>query len=357
MNSVVPAYKSFLKFMTEEYIPAGSVDIAASSLPNGKAYYEFCVRHYTTLDITPQEVHDIGLAEVERIRKEQMELIRKANFEGDFNDFIKFLKTDKRFYADSPEELLKEVAYVAKQVDGELPRFFKTLPRIPFGLKEVPDYIAPDSAAAYYMRPAGDGSRAGFYYVNTYDLNSCELYMMPSIVLHESSPGHHLQGGLQQEIKDMPEFRRFSWFVSYGEGWALYAEYLGKEMGIYKDVYSDFGRLDMEMWRACRLVVDTGIHYMGWSRQKAIDFMAKYTTHSPDHIATEIDRYIVWPGQALGYKIGELKIRELRTRAEQKLGENFDIREFHDVVLRNGAVPLDVLENTVNEWLSKQKGD
>jgi uncharacterized protein (DUF885 family) len=357
INSVVPAYQLFLKFMTEEYIPAGRAEISASSLPDGKAYYEHCVRRYTTLDIGPEEVHDIGLHEVKRIRKEMLERIEKTGFEGDFDEFAKFLHTDERFYVDTPEQLLKEVAFVLKRIDGQLPKLFGTFPRMPFGVKEVPDYLALDSAAAYYHRPPADGSRAGFFYVNTYDLNGLPLYVIEALSLHESVPGHHFQIALQQEIKNMPEFRCFSLFGSYSEGWALYAERLGLEMGFYEDPYCDFGRLNFEMWRACRLVVDTGIHYFGWSRQKAIDYLARYTTFDRDYIATEVDRYIVWPGQALSYKMGELKIRELRAIAEQKLGENFDVRKFHNIVLRNGSVPLDVLEDNVNVWLFEQVGE
>lgn len=354
INSIVPAYQSFLKFMTDEYMPTGRADIAASSLPNGKAFYEHCVRYYTTLDIGAKEVHAIGLREVKRIRNEMTEVIEKTGFDGDFNDFAKLLHTDKRFYVDTPEQLLKEVAFVLKRIDGQIPKLFGIFPRMPFGVKEVPDYLAPDSACAYYRRPAADGSRAGFFYVNTYDLNSVPLYIIESLSLHEAVPGHHFQVALQQEISNMPEFRRFSWFGSYVEGWALYSERLGLEMGLYEDAYSNFGRLDIEMWRACRLVIDTGIHYFGWSRQQAINYLAKYTTLDRDYIVTEIDRYIVWPGQALSYKMGELKIRQLRAIAEEKLGEDFDVREFHDTVLRNGPVPLDVLENNVNAWLSKK---
>jgi len=356
-NSIVPAYKSFLKFMVDEYIPAGRAEISASSLPDGKAYYEHCVRYYTTLDVTPDEVHSTGLNEVGRIHKEMLEVIKETGFEGGFDEFVKFLQTDERFYADTPEQLLKEVAFVVKRIEGQLPKLFGTFPRMPFGIKEVPDYSAADSAIAYYHRPAADGSRAGFYYVNTYDLKAVPLYAIEALSLHESVPGHHFQIALQQEIKNMPEFRRFSWFGSYLEGWALYAERLGLEMKLYEDPYCNFGRLNLEMWRACRLVIDTGIHYFGWSREQAIDYLAKYTTLDRDSIVTEIDRYIVWPGQALSYKMGELKIRQLRAIVEQKLGENFDVRKFHNIILKNGAIPLDVLESNVNIWLAEQAGD
>jgi uncharacterized protein (DUF885 family) len=357
MDSVVPPYQSLLEFVTEEYVPASRSDIAASSLPNGKAFYEHRVRYHTTLDMTPQQVHDIGLSEVKRIKLEMMEVISEVGFEGSFEEFIDFLRTDKRFYVDKPETLLKETSFILKKVDGELPRLFETLPRMPFGIKQVPDYIAPESPSAYYLRPPGDGSRAGFYYVNTYDLKSRPLYMLEALCLHESMPGHHLQIALQQELRDTPAFRRFSGFTAFTEGWALYAEQLGLEMGFYEDPYSNFGRLMLEVWRACRLVVDTGIHYFGWSRQKAIDFMTENTGLPSQNITTEVDRYIVWPGQALAYKIGELKILALRAIAEEKLGTGFDVRKFHDVVLGSGSVPLDVLERNVNLWIAEQVGD
>jgi uncharacterized protein (DUF885 family) len=365
MDSVVPAYQSLLEFVTEEYVPASRSDIAASSLPNGKAFYEHRVRYHTTLyehrvryhttlDMTPQQVHDIGLSEVKRIRREMMQFIGEVGFQGGLEEFIDSLRTDKRFYVDTPEALLKETSFILKKVDGELPGFFKTLPRMPFGIRQVPDYVAPESPSAYYLRPPGDGTRAGFYYVNTYDLNSRPLYMLEALCLHESMPGHHLQIALQQELRDIPAFRRFSGFTAFTEGWALYAEQLGLDMGFYEDPYSNFGRLMLEMWRACRLVVDTGIHYFGWSRQKAIDFMIENTGLPSQNIATEVDRYIVWPGQALAYKIGELKILALRAIAEEKLGTGLDVREFHDVVLGSGSVPLDVLERNVNLWIAEQ---
>jgi uncharacterized protein (DUF885 family) len=354
MNSVVPAYQSFLKFITEEYVPASRPGISASTLPNGKEYYEYCVRDHTTTNLTPQEIHDIGLSEVKRIRSEMMKIINEVGFEGDFEEFMHFLRIDERFHVDTSEALLKEMAFVLKKIDGELPNLFKKLPRMPFGIKEVPDYIAAEKPGAYYMRPSGDGTRAAFYYINTYNVKSRGLYTLEALSLHEAMPGHHLQIALQQELTEIPNFRRFSWFTAYGEGWALYAEQLGEGLGLYQDPYNKFGQLVLEMWRACRLVVDTGIHYLGWSRQQAIDFMTEHAALPLHAIATEVDRYIVWPGQALAYKIGQLKILELRTLAEEKLGSSFDIREFHDVVLGSGGVPLDVLEQNVNSWLAEQ---
>ena len=356
-QSVVPGYKAFLKFMVDEYIPAARQDIAASSLPNGRAFYEHCVRSETTLDVTPQQVHDIGLAEVNRIKAEMNKLVAERGFENDINGFEKSLTAGGQSSAATPQQLLKEVSFVAKKTDGELPKLFKTLPRMPFGIKEVPDYLAPKTASAYYMPPAGDGSRAGFFYINTHDLERQRLYTITALTLHETVPGHHLQIALQQEIGDVPNFRRFVDFTAFVEGWALYAERLGLEMGMYDDPNKNFGRLTLEMWRACRLVVDTGIHYFGWSRERAIDFMAENTLMPRQEIQVEVDRYIVWPGQALAYKMGELKIRELRDLAEKQLGEKFDIREFHDCILRNGAVPLDILENNAKTWIrQKQSG-
>jgi uncharacterized protein (DUF885 family) len=355
-QSVVPGYKAFLKFMVDEYIPAARQDIAASSLPNGRAFYEFCVRSETTLDVTPQQVHDIGLAEVNRIKAEMNKLIASRGFENDMNGFVKFLNAGEQASVKTPQQLLKEVSFVAKKTDGQLPKLFKTLPRMPFGIKEVPDYLAPKTASAYYMSPAGDGTRAGFFYINTHDLENRHLYTMTAISLHETVPGHHIQIALQQELKDVPNFRRFSHFAAFVEGWALYAEHLGLEMDMYDDPNSDFGRLSMEMWRACRLVVDTGIHYLGWSREQAIDFMVENAMMPRREVQVEVDRYIVSPGQALAYKMGELKIRELRNLAEKQLGDKFDVREFHDYILGNGAVPLDVLENNVKTWIRQKQG-
>ena len=351
-TSVIPAYQAFLEFMRDEYVPAAREDIAASSLPEGRAFYEHRIRRFTTLDRTPVQVHEIGLAEVARIRAEMESIIADVEFEGSFGEFVEYLRTDSAFYADTPEELMRQTAYVLKRMDGELPSLFKALPRMPYGIRPVPDFIAPKTSTAYYMQPAGDGTRAGFYYINTYDLPSRPLYEIEALSLHEAVPGHHLQLAIQQELEGFPDFRRFSGFTAFVEGWALYAERLGLEVGFYEDPYSDFGRLTYEMWRACRLVVDPGMHYLGWSRQQAIDFMAENTALSLHNITTEVDRYITWPGQAVAYKTGELQIRELRERAETELGDRFDVREFHDVVLREGAVPLDMLAANVDAWIA-----
>lgn len=354
-RSVVPGYRRFLEFMQREYVPAAREAVGASALPDGEAFYEHRVRRFTTLDLTPREVHEIGLREVARIRSEMEGVLRRVGFQGEVKDFAASLRNDDRFYVETPEDLLKEVAYVLKRMDGELPRLFKALPRMTYGVRPVPDYIAPKTTTAYYQRPAGDGTRAGFYYVNTYDLRSRPLYEIEALSLHEAVPGHHLQIARQQELEALPNFRRFSGFTAFVEGWALYAERLGLEVGFYQDPYGDFGRLTYEMWRACRLVVDTGMHAFGWSRQRAIDFMAANTALTLHNITTEVDRYISWPGQALAYKTGELKIRELRQRAERELGERFDVREFHDVVLGSGSVPLTALEGNVLKYIEGRK--
>ena len=356
-NSVLPGYRTFRDFMATEYIPAARASIGASELPNGRAFYEHRVRMYTTLDVSPDEVHERGLAEVQRIRGEMAEVMAQAGFEGDFAAFLDFLRTDPRFYATSPEALLEKYALVLKRMDGQLPRLFRTLPRMPYGLRPIPDYMAPRMTTAYYRPPAGDGSTAGFYYVNTHDLASRPLYEVEALSFHEAVPGHHLQNAIALELGEVPEFRRFAGFTAFGEGWALYAERLGLEVGFYTDPYANFGRLSYEMWRALRLAVDTGIHWKGWSRQQAIDFMAENSALALHNISAEVDRYISWPGQALGYKMGELAIRDLRADAERRLGDRFDVRAFHDVILGSGEVPLDVLTDNVQRWVSGTGND
>jgi len=354
-KSVVPAYQSLLKFLEMEYVPGSRAGIAASDLPEGRAFYQDRIRYFTTLELSPEAIHATGQSEVKRIRAEMDSVIRKTGFEGSFRQFIEFLRSDSRFYVTTPQALLEKTALVLKRMEGELPRLFKTLPRLPYGIREIPAFSAPGQTAAYYQPGTGDGSVAGNYYVNTYDLGSRPLYEIEALSLHEAVPGHHLQIALQQELGELPNFRRFAGFTSFVEGWALYSERLGMEVGFYQDPYSDFGRLSYEMWRACRLVVDTGMHALGWTRQQAIDFMAENTSSTLLNIANEVDRYIAWPGQALAYKLGELKIRELRAFAEKELGAGFNLREFHDVVLLGGAVPLDVLEANVREWVAGQK--
>ena len=353
-GSVVPAYRSLLQFLETEYVPGSRAGIAAADLPDGQAFYQDRIRYFTTLDLSPAAIHATGQSEVGRIRAEMESVVCKTGFKGSFREFIEFLRSDPRFYVTTPEALLEKTALVLKRMDGELPKLFKTLPRLPYGIREIPAFSAPGQTAAYYQPGTGDGTVAGNYYVNTYDLSSRPLYEIEALSLHEAVPGHHLQIALQQELGHLPPFRRFSGFTSFVEGWALYSERLGLEVGFYQDPYSDFGRLSYEMWRACRLVVDTGMHALGWTRQQAIDFMAENTSSTLLNITNEVDRYIAWPGQALAYKLGELKIRELRAWAEKELGAKFNLREFHDVLLLSGAVPLDVLESSVREWVAGQ---
>ncbi|MBZ0111183.1 MAG: DUF885 family protein [Thermoanaerobaculia bacterium] len=353
-DSVVAGYQTFRDFMVKEYMPATRESVGASALPRGKEIYEEAIRQYTTTDLTAEEIHALGLSEVQRIRAEMLEVIAESGFEGDFDAFVEFLRQDPRFYAKTPEELLEKVSRVLKRMDGKLPELFRVLPRMPYGIKEIPDYLAPKTTTAYYGRPAGDGTRSGTYWVNTYALESRPLYEIEALSFHEAVPGHHLQIALAQEL-DLPPIRRYASVGAFVEGWGLYSERLGLEVGFYEDPYSNFGRLSYEMWRALRLVVDTGIHAKGWGREQAIDFMAANSALTLHNITAEVDRYISWPGQALGYKIGELKIRELRSQAEASLGEDFDLREFHEVVLRDGPLPLSVLQDSVHLWLAQKK--
>lgn len=354
-SGVVAGYRDFLQFMRTEYIPAARTGIAASELPNGRAIYAQRVRSYTTLELTPDHVHETGLREVARIRAQMDSLITATGFTGTFPEFIQFLRTDPRFYVGTPEELLRHTSLVLKRMDGELPRLFGRLPRMPYGIKQIPDYIAPRTTTAYYSRPSGDGTRSGTYWVNTYDLASRPLYEVEALSFHEAVPGHHLQIALQQELEGLPMFRRFASTTAFVEGWGLYAERLGYEVGFYTDPYSRFGQLTYDMWRACRLVVDTGMHWKGWTRQQAIDFMAANSALTLLNITNEVDRYIAWPGQALAYKTGQMKISELRAEAQGALGPRFDVRRFHDVVLGSGSIPLTVLEGNVRAWIAEEQ--
>jgi len=354
-NAAIPAYQSFKRFMHDEYYPAARKTIAASDLPDGQRYYQFVIHRYTSLDMTPQAIHDLGLREVARIQGEMQKVIEQVGFKGSFQDFLEFLRTDPRFYAKTPDELLKDAAWIAKQMDGKLPALFKTLPRLPYTIKPVPDQLAPRYTSGRYVPPAHGSTQPGIYWVNTYDLPSRPLYALEALTFHESVPGHHLQGALADELEGLPPFRRFWYLSAYGEGWGLYAEWLGLEAGFYRDPYSNFGRLTYEMWRACRLVVDTGLHSMGWSRQQAIDYMTARTALSHHEIETEVDRYISWPGQALSYKLGELTITRLRHKAEEALGPDFDVRTFHDAILLHGSVTLPVLEELVDRYIEAQR--
>jgi len=348
---VVPAYQRLYNFFTETYLPACRETVGAWDLPAGREFYEFRARSYTTTALTPDEIHEIGVAEVQRIREEMQAVIEEVGFSGSFDEFLHFLRTDSQFYFDNPDDLLEAYRATSKRIDPELVKLFGRLPRMPYGVKPIPAASAPDTTTAYYSRPAADGSRAGFYYVNLYRPEVRPKYEIEVLTVHEAMPGHHLQIALAQELGDLPNFRRYSGFTAFVEGWALYSERLGPELGLYQDPYSRFGQLTYDMWRAVRLVVDTGIHFRGWSREQAIEFFKSNAAKTEHDIINEIDRYIAWPGQALAYKIGQLKILELRERSELRLDENFDIKAFHDTVLGSGAVPLDVLESNVNKWI------
>ncbi len=352
-TAVIPAYQRFLEFFLNRYRPESRQSLGASELPNGDAYYRYLIRLHTTLDLNAEEVHQLGLQEVSRLQSEMGQVIVKVGFRGDLQAFIRSLRTDPRFYAQTGEQLLKEAAWIAKTMDGKLPALFKTLPRRPYTVEPVPDHIAPKYTAGRYVGAPQGSTRPGIYWVNTYSLESRPLYSLTALTLHEAVPGHHLQNALRQELESLPDFRRYSGVNAYGEGWGLYSEWLGLEAGFYTDPYDNFGRLTYEMWRACRLVVDTGLHSKGWSRQQAIDFMAANTALSLHEIGTETDRYISWPGQALAYKMGEIKIKELRRRAEAALQSDFDVREFHDEILRHGPLPLTQLENQIERWIEE----
>jgi uncharacterized protein (DUF885 family) len=355
LEAVIPAHERLLRFMRQRYIPGARTHLAATRLPDGAAWYRRQIIDYVTEDLTPAQIHQAGLAEVARIRGEMLKIIDELEFDGDFAAFLAFLRSDPQFYARSADELLAQAAWVAKRADGALPRYFGKLPRLPYGVQAVPEAIAPHYTAGRYVPPSSTSSEPGWYWVNTHDLPSRPLYNLPALTLHEAVPGHHLQHALAIEQGGQPAFRRNSYISAYGEGWALYAEELGIEMGIYRTPYERFGQLTYAMWRACRLVVDTGIHAHDWTRQQAFDYMLAHTALSRHEIATEVDRYISWPGQALSYMIGKIRIVELRREAEAALGPDFDLRAFHDSVLELGSVPLPILAEHVRGWIELQK--
>ena len=354
-EQVTPAYAEFKTFVEEQYLPNTREHPGIGTLPGGKAIYAMLARHFTTTDMTPEEIHNLGLAEVARIRGEMQAVIDEVDFEGDISAFNDFLRNDPQFYYETAEELLEAYQAVSKRLDPELVKLFGKLPRMPYGVRPIAPELAPDTTTAYYMRPALDGSRPGWYYVNLYKPEVRPKYEIEVLSVHESVPGHHLQIALAQEIDGLPEFRRNSSVTAFIEGWGLYSERLGYDMGLYQDPYSRYGQLIYDMWRAVRLVVDTGIHYFGWSRQEAIDYFKFNAAKTEADIINEIDRYIGWPGQALAYKIGQLKMLELRANAERTLGERFDIRAFHDELLGAGAIPLDALEARMDRWIAAEK--
>lgn len=352
---VIPAYRRMLKFFTDEYLPAGFEQVGCWQRPDGKHAYAVLAQKFTTTDLTPQQIHDIGQKELTRIRAEMEKIQKQVGFDGTFQEFLIHLRTDPRFSYSSPNDLLQAYRDCCKRIDPKLPDLFHHLPKIKYEITPIPSQMAPDTTTAYYQRPAPDGSRPGRYFVNLYRPQDRPKYEIEALSLHEAVPGHHFQIALAMELENVPEFRRYGGYTAFIEGWGLYSEKLGEELGLYKDPYSKFGQLTYEMWRAIRLVVDTGMHSLKWSRQDAIDVFTRNTAKPLLDIENEVDRYIAWPGQALAYKIGELKIRELRARAEKALGDRFDVRDFHQVVLKDGAVPLDVLEENVDEWIAENE--
>ena len=350
-EDVIPAYHKFRDFFIDEYLPASRTTIGVSDLPNGKAWYENLARYHTSTELMPDEIHQIGLSEVKRIRTEMNKIIERVGWEGTFDEFLNFLRTDPQFYFETGEELLQAYLATSKKLDPKIVPLFKVLPRMPYGIKPIPIESAPDTTTAYYMRPSADGSRAGYYYVNLYKPEVRPKYEIEVLSVHEAVPGHHLQIALAMEIENIPNFRKYSGYTAYVEGWGLYSESLGYDMGLYQDPYSEFGALTYDMWRAVRLVVDTGMHYKGWSREQAIEFFKENAAKTEQDIINEVDRYLIMPGQALAYKIGQLKIMELKKKSKESLGEKYDIKEFHHVILGEGALPLDILEEKVDQYI------
>ena len=352
-EQALPAYREVLEFLENEYLAEPRASLGISEVPDGRDYYRALVHYHTTLELTPEEIHQRGLDEVARIRSEMDAVIDASGFEGSFEAFLDYLRTDPKFYAETPEELLMHASRIAKLADDTMPAFFRRLPRLPYGVRPVPDSLAPNYTTARYWSGNLEAGEAGGYMVNTYALDQRPLYELPALTVHEAVPGHHHQIALAQELEDVPEFRRRASITAFIEGWALYTEYLGQEMGIYRTPYEDFGRLTYEMWRACRLVVDTGLHWYGWSREQAEACLLENSALATHNVRTEVSRYIAWPGQALAYKSGELLIRALRAEAEAALGEGFDLRAFHDRILDEGAMPLSMLEEKMRRWIAE----
>lgn len=354
-GSVLPAYRRFTQLFREEYLPACRETVGIHAVPDGRALYANRVAHHTTTDLTPEQIHAIGLAEVARNRTAMLEVMREVGFAGTLAEFFEHLRTDPQFYYADPEELFRAYVVTSKLIEPELPKLFGRLYRTPFGLRRIPATSAPNTTTAYYSGPSEDGRRPGYYYVNLYRPEVRPKYEIEVLTVHEAVPGHHLQIALAQEQAGLPRFRRFGGFTAYVEGWALYSERLGYDLGLYRDPYSRFGQLTYDQWRSVRLVVDTGIHHMGWTRQQAIDYFLDNAAKTEADVVNEVDRYIAWPGQALAYKIGQLKILELRDRAQAELGDRFDVRAFHDALLETGAVPLDLLEATADAWIESRR--
>jgi uncharacterized protein (DUF885 family) len=348
-NKIIPAYQELNEFLKNEYLPKSRDSIGLDGVPDGKKWYEYVARYHTTTNLTPDEIHEIGLSEVSRIRSEMEEIINDLKWDGDFKSFLNYLRTSPRFYYDNGEDLLNAYLIMAKKIDPLLPKIFKVFPRAPYGVIPIPEESAPFTTTAYYNGPAK--GRPGYFYANLYKPESRPKYEIPVLTVHEAVPGHHFQISLAQELENVPTFRRYLSFTAFIEGWGLYSEELGEFMGIYEDPYDKFGQLTYDMWRAIRLVVDTGMHYKGWSRDDAINLFLENTAKSQLDIENEVDRYIAWPGQALAYKIGQLKILELRQKSEKELGDKYDIKDFHHEILKRGSVPLDILEDYINEWI------
>ena len=349
INKINPAYQKLNTFLKDEYLPQSRDSIGLSDVPNGKAWYEYVARYHTTTDLTPNQIHEIGLKEVKRIRSEMEQIIADLEWDGDFKSFLNYLRTSPRFYYDNGEDLLNAYLIMSKKIDPLLPKIFKVFPRAPYGVIPIPEESAPFTTTAYYNAPAK--GRPGYFYANLYKPESRPKYEIPVLTVHEAVPGHHFQISLAQELENVPTFRKYLSFTAFVEGWGLYSEELGEFIGLYDDPYDKFGQLTYDMWRAIRLVVDTGMHYKGWTREEAINLFLENTAKSQLDIENEVDRYIAWPGQALAYKIGQLKILELRMKAEQELGEKYDIKDFHHEILKRGSVPLDILDEYINDWI------
>ena len=354
-DRVIPTYRDFATFFKRDYLPNTRTSIGALDLPEGRAYYDFLAGYFTTTELTADQIHEIGLKEVARIRGEMEKVKAEVGYKGSMQEFFQYLRTDPRFFKKTPEDLFEAYQAIAKRIDPELVKVFRTIPRLPYGVRPIPAASAPDTTTAYYQPGASDGSRAGYYYVNLYKPEVRPTWEMMALSLHEAVPGHHFQFARALELPEAPMFRRTAYFIAYGEGWGLYAERLGYDMGLYDDPYDRMGQLAYDMWRAVRLVVDTGMHTKGWSRDRAIQYFMDNSPKTRQDVVNEIDRYISWPGQALGYKIGQLKISELRDRASAALGDRFDVRDYNDAVLATGSVPLAVLERHIDAWIAERK--